>query len=318
MTAAPARGVAIAGLATALPPLVVTNADLEARLDTTDAWITERSGIRERRIGGTTGGLAIEAGAKALAAAGLVADDIDLLILATETPDALMPSTSAAVAGALGLRCGSFDLNAACAGFVYALAVASQLVVGGTDRILLIGADTMSSITDQEERTTAVLFGDGAAALVLEATPDPEAGVVGWDAGTDGTLRDILYCEHGSKIQMQGPEVFKKAVRVVTASCERALEAAKVNPADIDLFVPHQANLRIIDAAARRLEIPEDRWAVVLDTTGNTSAGSIPLALAKVRDEGRLADGTLLLLSGFGAGMTWASLVLRWAGRATP
>jgi len=318
MTVSPSRGVAVAGLAVALPPLVVTNADLEARLDTSDAWITERSGIRERRIGGSTGDLAAEAGALALAESGLRPDDINLLILATETPDALMPSTAAAVAGSLGLTCGSFDLNAACAGFVYGIAIASQLVVGGIDRVLLIGADTMSSITDQAERTTAVLFADGAAALVLEATTDPGAGVLGWESGTDGSLRGILYCEHGETIKMQGPEVFKKAVRVVTSSCQHALEVAKVTAADIDLFVPHQANLRIIDAAARRLDIAEDRWAVVVDTTGNTSAASIPLALARARDEGRLRDGSLLLLSGFGAGMTWASAVVRWAGRPTP
>lgn len=312
------RGVAVAGLATALPPRIVTNTELESRLDTSDAWITERSGIRERRIGGTTSGLAIEAGAKALSAAGLDPADVDLLILATETPDALMPSTAATVAGGLGLRCGSFDLNAACAGFVYALVIAAQLVAGGIDRILLVGSDTMSAITDQEERTTAVLFGDGAGALVLEATPDGEAGVLGWDAGTDGDARDILFCEHGAKIRMQGPEVFKKAVRVVTSSCERALEAAKVTARDVDLFAPHQANLRIIDAAARRLDLPEERWAVVLDTTGNTSAASIPLALAKAAEDGRLRDGSVVLMSGFGAGMTWASAVVRWAGRATP
>lgn len=312
------RGMAVTGLGTALPPTVLTNADLEKTIDTSDAWITERTGIRERRVGGSTGELAIEAARAALADAGTDPESIDLLILATETPDALMPATSAYVAGALGLRCGSFDLNAACAGFTYGLVVGDQLVRGGLDRVLLVGADTMWSITDHDDRSTAVLFGDGAGALVLEATPDESAGVLGWDAGTDGTLGDILACEIGGTIRMDGQAVFKKAVRVVVDSCGAALERAKLGGEDVDVFAPHQANLRIIDAAAGRLGIPADRCSVVLDRTGNTSAGSIPLALAETRDGGRLNDGAVVLASGFGAGMTWASAVLRWASRPTP
>ena len=312
------RGAAVTGLGTALPPTVLTNADLERTLDTSDAWITERTGIRERRVGGSTGELAIEAARAALDDAGVDASSIDLLILATETPDALMPATSAAIAGALGLRCGSFDLNAACAGFTYGLVIADQMVKGGVDRVLLIGADTMWSVTDHDDRSTAVLFGDGAGAIVLEATADESAGVLAWDAGTDGTLGDILACDLGGTIRMDGQAVFKKAVRVVVESCAAALERAKLVGEDVDVFAPHQANLRIIDAAVNRLGIPEDRSVVILDRTGNTSAASIPLALGEARRDGRLIDGAVVLATGFGAGMTWASAVLRWAVRPTP
>ena len=312
------RGMAVTGLGTSLPPTIVTNADLERTLDTNDAWIRERTGIGERRIGGSTGELAVEAARAALADAGVDADSVDLLILATETPDALMPATSAGVAGALGLTCGSFDLNAACAGFTYGLVLADQLVKGGMDRVLLIGADTMWSITDHDDRSTAVLFGDGAGALVLEATTDETAGVLGWDAGTDGTQGAILACDLGGTVRMDGQAVFKKAVRVVVESSGAALERAKMLGEDVDVFAPHQANLRIIDAAVSRLGIPPDRSAIVLDRTGNTSAASIPLALAEARGDGRLRDGAIVLATGFGAGMTWASAVLRWATRPTP
>jgi 3-oxoacyl-[acyl-carrier-protein] synthase-3 len=312
------RGTAVTGLGTALPPTILTNADFEASLDTSDTWIRERTGIRERRVGGSTGDLAAEAAQAALDDAGVDAASIDLLILATETPDALMPATSASVAGTLGLRCGSFDLNAACAGFTYGLAIADQLVKGGIDRILLVGADTMWSITDHDDRSTAVLFGDGAGALVLEATADESAGVLAWDSGTDGSLGDILACDLGGTIRMDGQTVFKKAVRVVVESCAAALERAKLVGEDVDVFAPHQANLRIIDAAVARLGIPEDRAVVVLDRTGNTSAASIPLALDEARRDGRLRDGAIVLATGFGAGMTWASAVLRWATRPTP
>ena len=312
------RGMAVTGLGSALPPTVLTNHDLEQTLDTSDAWITERTGIRERRVGGSTGALAVEAARAALADAGVEPSSVDLLILATETPDALMPATSAAVAGELGVRCGSFDLNAACAGFTYGLVVAERLVAGGLDRVLLVGSDSMWRITDHGDRNTAVLFGDGAGALVLEATADETAGVMGWDAGTDGTLGDILACDIGGTIRMNGRTVFKKAVRVVVDSCAAALERAKLRGEDVDVFAPHQANLRIIDAAAARLGIPADRCSVVLDRTGNTSAGSIPLALVEAREQGRLYDGSIVLVSGFGAGMTWASAVLRWTSRPIP
>ena len=306
------RGTAVTGLGTALPPTILTNADFEASLDTSDTWIRERTGIRERRVGGSTGDLAAQAAQAALDDAGVDAASIDLLILATETPDALMPATSASVAGTLGLRCGSFDLNAACAGFTYGLAVADQLVKGGIDRVLLVGADTMWSITDHEDRSTAVLFGDGAGALVLEATADESAGVLAWDAGTDGSLGDILACDLGGTIRMDGQTVFKKAVRVVVDSCAAALERAKLVGEDVDVFAPHQANLRIIDAAARRLQLPREKVWVNVDRYGNTSAASVPIALCEAADAGRLSEGDNIVLVAFGAGLAWAAGVLRW------
>jgi len=305
------RGAVIAGWGTALPEKIVTNADLEARLDTSDEWITERSGIRARHVGGTTAGLATEAGAAALAAAALDPSDIDLLILATTTPDQAVPATSAAVQDALGLRCGAMDLNAACSGFVYALVTACGLVGIGSERVLLIGSETLSRITDQEDRATAVLFADGAGAVVLEAV-DGEGSLLGWDIGCDGSLRPILYCDLGGFMEMEGREVFRRAVRVTVDSANLAMARAGVTADDIALFVPHQANLRIIDAAGQRLGIPMDRTAIVLDRTGNTSSASIPLALADALDDGRVGAGDHVLLSGFGAGMTWASAVLRW------
>ncbi len=305
------RRATVAGLGPALPERVVTNADFADHLDTSDAWITERTGIRERRFGGTTADLATEAGRAALHDAGLAAADIQLLVLCTETPDRLMPATSAEVADRLGLSCGAFDVNAACSGFVYGLVMASSLVDSGLDRILVVGADTMSRITDQDDRGTAILFADGAGAVVLTADVG-EPAVLGWDAGTDGSLAGILSCEHGAKIVMEGRAVYQKAVRMVVESGRAALERAKATADDIAVFVPHQANVRIIDAAAQRLGIPPERCVVVLDRTGNTSSGSIPLALAEARQTGRLGAGDLVLMSGFGAGMTWASAVWRW------
>jgi 3-oxoacyl-[acyl-carrier-protein] synthase-3 len=305
------RGAVIAGWGTALPEKIVTNADLEARLDTSDQWITERSGIRSRHVGGTTAGLATDAGAAALAAAALDPADVDLLILATTTPDQSVPASSAAVQDALGLRCGAMDLNAACSGFVYALVTACGLIGMGCERILLIGAETLSRITDQEDRATAVLFADGAGAVVLEAVDGP-GSLLGWDLGCDGSARPILFADLGGYIEMEGREVFRRAVRVTVDSANTAMARAGIGADDVSLFVPHQANLRIIDAAGQRLGIPMERTAIVLDRTGNTSSASIPLAMADALDAGRIAAGDHVLLSGFGAGMTWASAVLRW------
>jgi 3-oxoacyl-[acyl-carrier-protein] synthase III len=304
-------GVAVTGWGSALPPTVVTNADLEARLDTSDAWITERTGIRERRVGGTTSGLAALAGKAALDRAGLAGEDIDLLVLATTTPDQLVPATSATVQHQLGTRGGAFDLNAACAGFVYALVVTSALLHTHTTRALLVASDTLSRVTDQEDRSTAVLFGDGAGAVVLEEVAGEEH-LLSWDLGADGSALPLLYCDHGGFLKMEGQEVFRRAVRVMVDSARVALEAAKATAADVALWVPHQANLRIIEAANSRLGLPIERTALVLDRTGNTSSASIPLALAEAADAGRVKPGDLVLLSGFGAGMTWASAVLRW------
>ena len=305
------RGASIAGWGSALPETVLTNAQLEARLDTSDAWILERTGIRERRVGGTTSSLSVASGRAAMQRAGVGPSDIDLLVLSTTTPDQAVPATSATVQHQLGLRCAAFDLNAACSGFVYSLVTAHALIVTGCDRALVIGTDTLSGITDPHDRGTAVLFADGSGALVLEAVPGDDR-VLGWDLGVDGSGVPLLYCDHGAYIQMDGREVFRRAVRVTVESAHAALERAKVVPENVALFVPHQANLRIIEAANQRLGIPPERTAVVLNRTGNNSAGSIPLALADAADAGRLHDGDNVLLSGFGAGMTWASIVIRW------
>jgi 3-oxoacyl-[acyl-carrier-protein] synthase-3 len=333
LTVAPNRGSAITGWATYLPETVVTNEDLSRVLDTSDKWIVDRTGIRERRVIfgpfaprptdpllwtsppgglGTTGTMGVEAGRKALEAARLGPEDIDLLILCTASPDQTLPPTSSAIQAALGLHCAAFDLNAACAGFVYGLVTAASFIAGGVDRVLLIGSETLSRITDWTDRGTAVLFGDGAGAVVVEAVPG-DTSLLGWDVGVDGSLQAILYADLGGYMQMVGKEVFRRAVRATVESSQAAMERAKVTSDQIALFVPHQANSRIIQAACSRLEIPLERAAVMLDRTGNTSAASIPLALAEAVEAGRVADGDLILMSGFGAGMTWASAVWRWA-----
>jgi 3-oxoacyl-[acyl-carrier-protein] synthase-3 len=324
------RGSAITGLGMALPARVVTNDDLATILDTTDEWITERTGIRSRRMAtgpfappepgapasppggvGTTATLAIEAGGQAIAAAGLSPRDIDLLIVCTTSPDQAVPATSAAVSAGLDLRGGAFDINAACSGFVYGVVTASNFVGAGVDRTLVIGAETLSRITDFTDRSTAILFADGAGAAVIEAVPG-ESALLSWDLGVDGSLQSILYADLGGGLKMVGKEVFRRAIRVIVDSARAALERAKLGPDDIALFVPHQANTRIIEAACSRLGIPMERTAVNLDHTGNTSSASIPIALAEAAGSGRLADGDLVLLSGFGAGMTFASAVWRW------
>ena len=306
-------GAIITGWGTALPDKIVTNADLALTLDTSDEWIQERTGIRERRVGGSTAGLAAEAGRKALAAAGVDPADVDLIVLATTTPDETMPATAATVQHELGTACGAFDLNAACAGFVYALAAAHGLVGAGVQRALVIGSETYSRILDWDDRNTAVLFGDGAAAVVLEAHDGP-GQLLGWDAGTDAAARIHLHCDLGGTLKMAGKEVFRRAVRVVVDSSQKALASAGLTADDVTLLVPHQANKRIIDAACSRLGIPAERAAMVLDRTANTSAASIPLALADALDHGRLVPGDIVLMVGFGAGMSWASAVLRWGG----
>jgi 3-oxoacyl-[acyl-carrier-protein] synthase III len=305
------RGIVVRGCGIAVPDKVLTNDDLSATLDTSDAWIWERTGIRERRVGGITSQMAIEAGQRALEDAGLEPTDIDVVLLATTTPDAMVPGTSATVQAGLGVPGGAFDLNAACSGFVYALVVAAGLVSIGTGRILLIGADALSRITDWDDRTMAVLVGDGAGAVVVEPTEGP-GNLISWTLGADGTLRHLLKCDHGGYLFMDGKEVFRKAVRVVVESAEQVLADAGMTPADVDLLVPHQANLRIIQAACQRLGIPEERTAVVIERYGNTSSASIPLALDDAVRTGKLTTGDRVLLSGFGGGMTWASAVLRW------
>jgi 3-oxoacyl-[acyl-carrier-protein] synthase-3 len=305
----PAR---LTGWGTALPDKVVTNADLEDSLDTTDAWIVERTGIRERRVGGTTTGLGIEAAAGAMARAGLQGADIDLVLLCTSTPDETMPASASAIQQALGVRGGAVDLNAACSGFVYGLVAADGFLRAGLERVLLVGSETMSRIVDWEDRATAILFGDGAGAVVLERGEGP-GGVLGFDLGSDGSLRHILRADYGGTIEMDGPEVFRRAVRVMVESAERAMAHAGVTADDLALFVPHQANSRIITSASAKLGIDDDRTVDILPLTGNTSAASIPMALAEAADAGRLAPGDRVLLIGFGAGMSWASAVIEWS-----
>lgn len=306
-------GMRILGWGTALPDKVVTNADLEKTLDTSDDWIVERSGIRERRIGDSTAELAIGAGRAAIAHAGVDPATVDLLILATTTPDQHVPATSAHVHHALGLGGGAFDLNAACSGFVYGLVMANGILGSGAKRILVVGAETLSKLTDWTDRNTAVLFGDGGGALLVEAVPD-EGQLLSFDLGIDGEARQILECDLGGHIQMDGREVFKRAVRVLVNSAKRTLEKAKVRPDQIKLLVPHQANIRIIQAACDRLGLDREKAALVLHRTGNTSSASIPLALVDAIENGRLEDGDLILLAGFGAGMTWGSALIRWQG----
>jgi len=304
-------GARISGWGSALPEKIVTNADLEATLDTSDQWIVERTGIRERRIGGTTSGLAIEAGHAALERAGSDGTDVDLVIVATCTPDQVMPATAATVQDALGIAGGAVDINAVCSGFVYGLAMGGGMVATGLDRVLLIGADTMSRIIDWDDRSTAILFADGAGAVVLDAVDGP-GDLLAYDLDNDGTGRHLLTAELGGTIEMDGREVFRRAVRTTVDSALRTLARAGVGVDDVALLVPHQANIRIIDAVSQRLGIAPERAIVTVDHHGNTSAGSVPLALAEAADTGRLATGDLVLLVGFGAGMSVASVLVRW------
>ena len=303
---------AIVGMGTALPEGRLTNADLEKTLDTTDAWIVERTGIKERRLaapGEDAVTLATAACADAIKDSGLTTEEIDLLIVATITPPRRLPAASAYVQDNLGLRCGSFDLVAACSGFVYSYVMADAYVNAGNARAaLIVGAETISSIVDPTDRGTKILFGDGAAAAVIVPSA-PGYGILGSDLGCDGSAADLLAIEPGEQYaHMDGKEVFRRAVRACIASAETALERSGINASEIDLFVPHQANGRIIDAIIERIGLDNARTVRNLDMYGNTSAASIPLALA----EGQPNDGDLVLLCGFGAGMTWASAVVRW------
>jgi len=307
------RGGVITGYGIAVPDKVVTNDDLSLTLDTNDAWIRERTGIRERRIGGTTSGLAIEAGLAALERAGRRPDEIDAVILATTTPDQIVPGTSAAVQDGIGVTGGAFDVNAACSGFVYALTVAHGMIAIGAERLLVIGSETLSRITDWDERSVSILVGDGAGAVVVEAVDGP-GQLLSYKLGADGSLRHLLKCDHGGYLYMNGKEIFRKAVAVVVESAQQAIAEAGLTAEEIDLVVPHQANLRIISAACQRLGIPEEKAVVVIDRYGNTSSASIPLALADALDTDRLQAGQHVLLTGFGGGMTWASAVLKWGG----
>ena len=304
-------GLKVTGWGTALPQRIVTNEELSITLDTSDEWIRERTGIRERRVGGTAITLGLAAARTAMARAGVEAGALDAILLATTTPDRLIPASAPVIQDALGAQCPAMDLNAACSGFMYGLWVARGLMATGCRRVLLIGAEHLTRWLDWEDRTMAVLFGDGAGAVVLEATDDA-GDLLGFDVGADGSLVHLIACEHGGTIQMDGKVTFRRAVRIMVDSAQRALKDASMSIEDIALVVPHQANQRIIVAACERLGVEEDRAVSVIDRYGNTSSASIPLALVDAYDAGRIAPGDLLLLTGFGAGMTWASAVLRW------
>ena len=259
----------IIGWGTALPEKVLTNHDLSAMMDTNDEWITERTGIKQRHIGGSTASLSVASARRAIAMAGIDPASIDGLVLSTTTPDRTVPATSATVQNELGLRCGAFDVNAACSGFVYAYVVAQGLLAIGAKRLLVIGTDTLSRITDWSDRGTAILFADGSGACIVDSTPD--AGqLLGWDLDADGSLEHLLYAEVGGYIHMDGKEVFRRAVRIMVDSAKKSLAKAGLSVDDVKLCVPHQANLRIIDAACRNLGIPLERTAIVLHETGNT------------------------------------------------
>jgi 3-oxoacyl-[acyl-carrier-protein] synthase III len=332
-------GVAVAGWGLALPTRRVTNHDLAAHLDTSDEWIVERTGIRERRWaapGETTGSLAVAAARQALDRAGVAPSEVGVVIVATSTPDRPLPSTSAAVAAELGVTAGAFDVNAACAGFVYGLTTADALVEAGVaPTALLVGADVMTAVVDPEDRSTAVLFGDGAGALVLTGGRSVEPGAPGLVAsdlvGDPGGLELLTIPAGGSALpasaatvaarqhylRMDGPEVFRRAVRGVAASIERTLARAGATVGDVGLFVPHQANARIVDAVLARTGLPSARTSSTVDRFGNTSAASIPIALAEAAQAGTVAPGDLVLLCGFGAGFTIGTALWRW-GTPTP
>jgi 3-oxoacyl-[acyl-carrier-protein] synthase-3 len=306
------RGAVITGWGTALPPKVVTNDDLAATMETSDEWIYSRTGIRERHVGGTTVGLSVESGRAAIEMSGVDPLSIEAVVLATATPDQQW-GNAAAVQNELGLKCGAFDVNAACTGFMYGLVTGHGLVAMGAERVLVIGTDTLSRITDWDDRTTAPLFADGSGAVLLEAVGGV-GQLLAWDLDADGSAGPLLWADVGGYIHMDGKEVFRRAVRVMVDSATKTMEHAGVVADDIALVVPHQANIRIIQAATERLGVPMDRVASVIEHTGNTSSASIPLALADALDAGRVDDGDLVLLVGFGGGMTAASALLRWGG----
>ncbi|RRN55916.1 ketoacyl-ACP synthase III [Pseudoxanthomonas sp. SGNA-20] len=318
----------IAGTGSYLPEKVVTNDDLAKVVDTSDEWIRTRTGIRERRVaaeGQTTSDMAYQAALKAIEAAGMEASEIDLIVVGTTTPDVIFPSTACLVQQKLGIAgCPAFDVNAACSGFVFALSVADKFIRSGAARTaLVIGAETLTRIVDWTDRTTCVLFGDGAGAVVLKA--DSETGILSTHLHADGSKRELLHCpagvssgfdagatNAGVRILMAGNEVFKHAVKALDGVVDETLEANGLGRGDLDWLIPHQANLRIIEATAKRLEMPMDRVVVTVDRHGNTSAGSVPLALDEAVRSGRVQRGQLLLLEAFGGGFTWGSALLRY------
>lgn len=324
----------IIGVGSYLPDRRLTNSDLEQMVDTSDDWIVSRTGIRERRMvaeGQATSDLATEAASRALSDAGIAPDAVNLLIVGTSTPDMLMPSTACFVQVRLGMSCPAFDVNAACTGFVYALSTGVSAIESGRAKtVLVVGADALTPFVDFTDRTTCVLFGDGAGAVVLREAEDP--GVLGIVLGADGEGANLLTipaggssapatCErveaHETTIQMNGNEVFKFAVRAIPAVTNEALAASGLGVGDLTWLVPHQANQRIISTIADRIGVPESHVFSNVESTGNTSAASIPLALDDLYTSGHLAPGDVVALVGFGAGLTWGAAIVRWT-KASP
>ena len=305
-------GVRFKGWGIGLPDRIVTNDELSLTLDTSDEWITERTGIRLRYVGGSARSLGVAAGRNAMADAGVEPEDIDFCVLATTTPDRMAPATSVLIAHDLGLSCPAMDVNAACSGFMYAVRTAQGLLETGNKRILVIGAEHLSNWVDWTDRNVAVLLADGGGAAVLEYDPDVN-DILSFSLGAEGSGADLLTCEHEGTFTMEGREVFRRAVRVVVESSQQALDLAGITADDLALVIPHQANIRIIQAVVDRLGIGMDRAVIALDRYGNTSSASIPLAFDVARSEGRIKTGDYALLTGFGAGMTWASSIVKWS-----
>ena len=303
---------AITGLGTATGHKVVTNHDLAAVLDTSDEWIVERTGIHERRVGGSCLELGGQAAKIALKQAEIDATDLDLIICSTCTPDQVFPAVSNRIQNELGASCGAFDLNAACSGFTYGISLGQAQIAAGMERVLVVGVDTLSRFTDWDDRSTAILFGDGAGAVVLEPAIREDRGVLSTYMGSEGRFADLLICDFGDYIKMDGKEVFRQAVRVMVSASQRVLADAGLETSDVAAVVPHQANARIIESAMKRLDIPLEKAATVLQSTGNTSSASIPLAMDDAVSKGAITDGDVVLLVGFGAGMSVAAALLRW------
>jgi 3-oxoacyl-[acyl-carrier-protein] synthase-3 len=322
------RRATITGWGKCVPPAVLSNADLEQLTDTTDDWITTRTGIKERRITHVENSdMAVVAGRHALAAAGIEAAEIDTLILATCTPDRLIPSAASLVQPKLGaVNAGVMDINAACSGFVYGLTVGNALIAtGAAEKVLLIGSEKLSVLLDMEDRSTAVLFGDGAGAVVLEPS-EGDDGVLATNLGTDGSLAGILTAsgfgteddvpiELDRRLYMDGREVFRNAVVEMGNAAAKAVDDAGLDLEDVDLLIPHQANVRIIDATARRMKLPAEKVYVNIESYGNTSAASIPIALVEALQQGRISPGDHVVFVAFGGGLTWAAAALRWGER---
>lgn len=324
--------VEFAGLGVAVPERVVTNAEFAKTLDTSDQWIVERTGIRERRFaapGQSVAALAEEAALRALDQAGLAAEDLHGIILGTATPDRLLPATACDLQALLGAtHAAAFDVSAACPGFLFALTVAEGLVASGQgENFLIVGAEKLSTIADQTDRSTAILFGDAAGAAVVRKARGGSGGVLSTFIKSDGRLANLLYrpgggaadpisdrvvAERSQFIKMAGREVFKSAVLTMSEACDQALARAGISAEDVDMLVPHQANLRIIEATAKHADIPLAKVMINVDRYGNTSSASIPLALDQGIAEGRITSGMTLLLVSFGGGFTWASAVVRW------